>query len=223
MKLKHVLFTVFIVLVLDQILKIYVKTHFSMSQGYNEINIIGDWFKLHFLENEGMAFGMKFGGEWGKLALTVFRIIACIWGFYFIQNTLIKQRFSNGLIFCASLILAGALGNSIDSIFYGKIFTDSSFHLNNIAKFAPWGQGYGSLFHGKVVDMLYFPILKGNYPSWFPIWAGQDFEFFRPVFNLADAAISLGVFSIFIFQSIILKQHNSSENEVIIQDDVSEL
>lgn len=208
MKLKHVIYTVLVVLFLDQLLKIYIKTHFSYGE---EHNIIGNWFKLHFIENEGMAFGMKFGEHWGKLFLTLFRLVAVAWGFYFIQNTLIKEKYSNGLIFCASLILAGALGNSFDSVFYGKIFTESSFH---VAKWTAWGQGYTDMFHGRVVDMLYFPILKGTYPTWFPIWGGEDFEFFRPVFNLADAAISGGVISIFVFQGKMLSKGKTLEDEI---------
>lgn len=208
MKLKHVAFTVLIVLLLDQLLKIYIKTHFSYGE---EHNVIGDWFKLHFIENEGMAFGMKFGEHWGKLFLTLFRLVAVAWGFYFIQNTLIKEKYSNGLIFCASLILAGALGNSIDSVFYGKIFTESSFH---VAKWTAWGQGYTDMFHGRVVDMLYFPVLKGTYPTWFPIWGGEDFEFFRPVFNIADAAISGGVISIFVFQGKMLSKEKNPIDEI---------
>lgn len=208
MKLKHVIYTVLVVLFLDQLLKIYIKTHFSYGE---EHNIIGNWFKLHFIENEGMAFGMKFGEHWGKLFLTLFRLVAVAWGFYFIQNTLIKEKYSNGLIFCASLILAGALGNSFDSVFYGKIFTESSFH---VAKWTAWGQGYTDMFHGRVVDMLYFPILKGTYPTWFPFWGGEDFEFFRPVFNLADAAISGGVISIFVFQGKMLSKGKTLEDEI---------
>ena len=208
MKLKHVIYTVLVVLFLDQLLKIYIKTHFSYGE---EHNIIGNWFKLHFIENEGMAFGMKFGEHWGKLFLTLFRLVAVAWGFYFIQNTLIKEKYSNGLIFCASLILAGALGNSFDSVFYGKIFTESSFH---VAKWTAWGQGYTDMFHGRVVDMLYFPILKGTYPTWFPIWGGENFEFFRPVFNLADAAISGGVISIFVFQGKMLSKGKTLEDEI---------
>lgn len=208
MKLKHVIYTVLVVLLLDQLLKIYIKTHFSYGE---EHNVIGNWFKLHFIENEGMAFGMKFGEHWGKLFLTLFRLFAVAWGFYFIQNTLIKEKYSNGLIFCASLILAGALGNSIDSVFYGKIFTESSFH---VAKWTAWGQGYTDMFHGRVVDMLYFPVLKGTYPTWFPIWGGEDFEFFRPVFNLADAAISGGVISIFVFQGKMLSKGKTLEDEI---------
>lgn len=173
---------------------------------------MGSWFKLHFLENEGMAFGMKFGEHWGKLFLTLFRLVAVAWGFYFIQTTLIKEKYSNGLIFCASLILAGALGNSFDSVFYGKIFSESSPH--HPAFFVPWGQGYTEMFHGRVVDMLYFPVMHGTFPKRLPIWGGEDFEFFRPVFNLADAAISGGVIAIFVFQGKMLAKKENSNEEI---------
>ncbi|MBL7765931.1 MAG: lipoprotein signal peptidase [Chitinophagaceae bacterium] len=205
-KLKHVIFIVLAVLIFDQALKIYIKTHFFYGE---EINVLGHWFKLHFIENEGMAFGMKFGEDWGKLFLTLFRLCAVAWGFYFIQTTLIRQKYSNGLIFCSALILAGALGNSIDSVFYGKIFSASSFH---VAHFTAWGQGYGQLFHGHVVDMLYFPILQGTFPSWMPFWAGEPFEFFRPVFNIADASISGGVIAIFVFQRSLLKKEEEPQS-----------
>lgn len=198
MKIKHVIFTVFVVLLLDQVLKIYIKTHYFYGQ---EENILGSWFRLHFIENEGMAFGMKFGAHYGKIFLTLFRLVAVCWGFYFIQTTLIRQKFSNGLIFCSALILAGAMGNLIDSLVYGKIFTESSFHK---AHLVPWGQGYGELLHGKVVDMLYFPILQGTFPTWVPVWGGESFEFFRPVFNLADFSISFGVITILVFQNKLL-------------------
>ncbi len=204
MKFRHVIVTVLIVLFFDQLLKIYIKTHFAHGQ---EVNVIGHWFKLHFIENEGMAFGMKFGDDWGKIFLTVFRMVAVVWGIYFIKNTLIREKYHGGLIFCSALILAGALGNSIDSIFYGKIFTESYFH---VAKLVPWGQGYEKLLHGRVVDMLYFPLLKGQFPSWFPFWANESFEFFRPVFNIADAAISGGVIAIFVFQRKLLKKGESA-------------
>ncbi|MBP6455260.1 MAG: lipoprotein signal peptidase [Chitinophagaceae bacterium] len=198
-KIKHVFLVVFLVLLLDQGLKIYIKTNFFYGQ---EFNVMGNWFRLHFLENEGMAFGMQFGGNYGKLILSLFRLIAVIWGFFFIQQNLIKKGFHSGLIFCSALILGGALGNLLDSIFYGKLFTESSFHL---AKFVPWGQGYGDLFHGKVVDMLYFPMWESVFPSWLPFVGGQPFLFFSPVFNIADSVIFLGVVSILIFQKKFLK------------------
>ena len=199
LKLKHVFLTVGLVLLLDQILKIYIKTHFAYGE---ELPILGHWFRLHFIENEGMAFGMKFGERGGKLFLTLFRLVAVVWGFYYIQTQLIKRKYHNGLILCSSLILAGAMGNLIDSLFYGKIFTESSFH---VARWVDWGKGYGDFLHGKVVDMLYFPILSGIFPQWVPFWGGQDYEFFRPVFNLADFSISFGVIAILVFQRRLLR------------------
>jgi signal peptidase II len=202
-KLKHVLWVVLIILLMDQASKIYIKTHFMYNE---EVNVMGSWFRLHFIENEGMAFGMKFGERYGKLFLTLFRLVAVIWGVFFIQKTLIKGKYHNGLILCSGLILAGALGNLIDSVFYAKIFTESPYHHGPLAKMVPWGQGYGELFHGRVVDMLYFPLVNGTFPAWFPIWGGQPFEFFRPVFNIADASISGGVIAIFVFQKILLRK-----------------
>ncbi len=209
MKLRHVFLIVLLVLLVDQASKIYIKTHFFYGE---EVLVLGSWFKLHFIENEGMAFGMKFGEHYGKLFLTLFRLIAVAWGFYFIQKTLIREKYPNGLIVCAALILAGALGNSIDSVFYGKVFSESSFH---VAHWVPWGQGYAEMFHGRVVDMLYFPLVQGHWPSWVPVWGGQDFEFFRPVFNIADMAISGGVISILVFQKKFLPpsaEETRSEN-----------
>ncbi len=217
MKFRHVVLLVCIILFIDQAIKIYVKTHFFYGE---EINLIGTWCKLHFIENEGMAFGMTFGGSWGKLALTLFRLFAVCWGFYFIKNSLIANRYSNGLIICGSFILAGALGNLLDSIFYGKIFTESlpMFHAGTTAKIVPWGQGYEKLFYGRVVDMFYFPIIETTYPKWFPILGGQPFSFFRAIFNFADAAISCGVISILLFQKWILQKKPLDNNNTSIEN-----
>ena len=161
-----------------------------------EIHVFGNWFILHFTENNGIAFGMEFDFPFGKLILTIFRIFASIGiGWYLFKIN--KQKESFILILSLSLIFAGAVGNIIDSIFYGMIFNDSTYQ---IATLLPNGGGYGTLFHGKVVDMLYFPIIKGNIPQWSPFWKGEDFQFFRPVFNIADSAITVGVFIMLIFQ-----------------------
>lgn len=161
------------------------------------IPMLGNWFYLHFTENNGMAFGLEFSGEYGKLALSLFRIIALIFiGWYTLK--LVKKDAPAGLLICMGLIFAGALGNIIDSAFYGMIFSESYF--SQVATIFPEGGGYGTFLHGKVVDMFYFPILRGFYPLWFPFWPGQEFIFFRPVFNVADASITLGVFSLLIFQ-----------------------
>lgn len=162
------------------------------------------WFRLHFIENEGMAYGWKLAGEWGKVALTTFRLVAVGFGTYYILD-IIKKQYHRGYIICVTFIYAGAIGNLIDSLFYGLIFESSDPYLQNLAK-GIWSSsfqgGYASFLHGRVVDMLYFPIIRdATFPSWVPIWGGESFEFFRPVFNIADAAITCGVFSILAFQS----------------------
>lgn len=168
-----------------------------------EIPVFGDWFKLYFTENYGMAFGMQFGGEWGKLSLSIFRILAVgAIGIYLYLLTRKTNKF--GLIMSVSLIFAGAIGNIIDSAFYGLIFTQSSYH--SIAEFASNGSGYASFLHGKVVDMLYFPLLeftRDELPSWLPgmLFGGDNkFIFFRPIFNVADSAITVGVLWLILFQ-----------------------
>lgn len=166
-----------------------------------EISVFGNWFIIHFTENYGMAFGMEFGGEWGKILLTVLRIIACIgigWYIYYLS----KKKAHIGLILSISLILAGALGNIIDSVFYGVLFSDSMFQT---AQFLPTEGGYASLWHGRVVDMFYFPIIEGHFPQWFPVWGGEHFLFFRPVFNIADSSITIGVVIILLFQKKFFK------------------
>jgi len=168
-----------------------------------EINMIGDWFILHFTENEGMAFGMKFGGEFGKITLSIFRIVAIIAiGWYLVKITRRNEPF--GFILSISMIFAGAMGNMIDSAFYGMIFSESTFH--EAARMFPPEGGYSSFLHGKVVDMLYFPVIKGYYPSWVPFLGGNDFIFFRPVFNIADSSITVGVFILILFQKRFLKK-----------------
>lgn len=162
-----------------------------------EYQVLGQWFLIHFTENEGMAFGFSFGGNLGKLTLSVFRILAVVAiAYYLFKLTRTKTR--NGVIFGMSLILAGALGNIIDSAVYGLIFSESTFY--QVATFLPDSGGYAGFLHGKVVDMLYFPIIQTTLPSWFPLWGGEEFQFFRPVFNLADAAITTGVLYLLIFE-----------------------
>ncbi len=162
-----------------------------------EVNVIGHWFRLHFIENEGMAYGLSFGGPIGKVFLTLFRLAAVIFGFYLLKK-LIRSGYHKGLIICGSLILAGAIGNLIDSLFYGLLFSASTPY--EVAQFLPAGGGYAGFLHGKVVDMLYFPVYQGFLPGWIPFKGGDYFVFFQPVFNISDAAISVGVIVILLFQ-----------------------
>ncbi len=154
-----------------------------------------DWFIIHFTENNGMAFGMEFGGDFGKTLLTIFRIIVVIVGVYYVKS-LVKPELPNGVLIALGLIIGGAIGNIVDSTFYGLIFNDS---YNNVATFLPESGGYASLLHGKVVDMFYFPLINSHFPDWFPFWPGEHFIFFRPVFNIADAGISVGIIMILLF------------------------
>ena len=189
--LSKPLVIIFLVLFADQALKIWIKTNMRLS---DEFPVLGDWFYIHFVENKGMAFGMEFGGDWGKLALSLFRIVAvCGIGYYLYK---IPKSAPKGLKISIALIFAGALGNIIDSAFYGVIFDGS---YGQIATFLP-EKGYSSFLHGWVVDMFWFPLMEGNFPEWLPFWGGEHFMFFRPVFNLADASISIGIGMIFLFQ-----------------------
>ncbi len=183
---------VLIILLADQTLKILVKTNMTL---YEQIPYLWNWGILHFVENNGMAFGLSLPGSWGKLMLTSFRLFAIV-GIVFYLRQLIRLKAHTGLIIALSMVMAGALGNIIDSVFYGLIFNSSS--PVEAATLFPEGGGYAPLFQGKVVDMFYFPIIRGNYPQWFR--GGSGFIFFRPVFNIADASISVAVFTILINQ-----------------------
>ena len=199
--LKRSLAIVLLVLFADQALKIWVKLSFFYDSA---ISILGDKGYLHFIENRGMAFGMEFGGEWGKLLLTLFRI-AAVTGIGYSLYRMIQRGASTGLVISVSLILAGALGNIIDSTFYGVLFSASSPFEK--AVIFPVDGGYAPLLHGAVVDMFYFPLWEGRLPGWLPVWGGDHFVFFRPVFNIADAAITVGVVL------FVLSQRNTTEKE----------
>ncbi|MBE0647575.1 MAG: lipoprotein signal peptidase [Bacteroidales bacterium] len=186
---------IILVLILDQVFKIWVKSHMYLGES---IPVFTDWFYLHFTENEGMAFGMSLGGPTGKLILSIFRIIAVILMAVWLVRLSKKPGFDRWLAVCLALIIAGALGNILDSAFYGLIFSDSHYH--QVATLFPPGGGYTGFLHGKVVDMLYFPLIESHYPSWVPWVGGEDFIFFRPVFNLADSSITVGVSLLIIFQ-----------------------
>lgn len=195
---KTVLFII-LILVLDQMLKIWIKTHMLIGQ---EVHLFGKYGMLHFIENNGMAFGMEMGGKPGKLILSIFRIIA-IGAIGWYLSTLIKRKAHLGLILAVGAIMAGAMGNIIDSALYGIIFSESTY--DKVAVLFPAGGGYSSFLHGKVVDMFYFPVINTHWPDWSPIRAGQSMVFFRPVFNLSDSAITCGVFSIILFQKRMFK------------------
>ncbi len=191
-KSKVALIIILFVLTADQVIKIHIKLNYPLG-GVKEF---ADWAYLYFTENPGMAFGIEWGGEYGKLLLTIFRIFACIFGIWFIRQ-LIKKDEHVLYIASIALVLAGAIGNIIDSVFYGILFTQSTEY--EVARLSI-GSGYSSLFYGKVVDMFYFPIFSGTFPKWLPIWGGEDFLFFRPIFNFADSAITIGVFLLLIAQ-----------------------
>lgn len=198
-KIKIPLLTVLSVLFIDQFVKIYIKLHYPLG----EVGRLGNWCILHFTENPGMAFGFEFGGEYGKITLSIFRILACIGGAFYIRH-IVRKKEHIGFIFSVSLILAGAIGNILDSVFYGFMFSESNEF--NVAKFMPADGGYAGVLHGRVVDMFYFPIINGHFPSWFPFWGGEEFQFFRPIFNFADFSISLGVAIIILFQKRFTKK-----------------
>ena len=186
------------ILIIDQILKIWIKTSMILGQ---EIHVFGNWFILHFTENDGMAFGINFPGNSGKIILSLFRIAAIV-GIAFFLRHLIVNKAHQGFIFSVALILAGAIGNIIDSAFYGLFFDNSWGH---VAKMFPEEGGNAPFLYGKVVDMLYFPIIRGYWPQWVPVWGGREFIFFRPVFNIADSSITVGVFIILFFQKRFFK------------------
>lgn len=191
MSLKKAYLIVILVLLIDQISKIYIKTSFMLNE---EVKVF-DWFRIRFIENEGMAWGAEIPGTYGKLVLTLFRIIA-VGGIGWWLYDSIKKKQSTYLIVSIALILAGAFGNIIDSVFYGIIFDHST--PNQVATLFS-DDPYGTVFHGKVVDMLYFPLFEGYFPSWFPVWGGEHFHFFNAIFNIADAAISIGVGILIVF------------------------
>jgi signal peptidase II len=190
---------IFLILLVDQVLKFWIKTHLEIGQ---EIHLFGNRGMIHFIENNGMAFGIEMGGKAGKFILSLFRIIA-ITGIGFFLVSLVNKKANLGLILSVSAIMAGAIGNIIDSAFYGMIFSES---YNQAAILFPPGGGYSSFLHGRVVDMFYFPIINTHWPEWSPIKPGETFVFFRPVFNVADSSITCGVISILLFQKKMFKE-----------------
>lgn len=189
--------TIFVIalLVIDQVSKILVKTNMTLGQS---INVIGDWFQIYFVENAGMAFGMSFGGVVGKFLLSFFRIVLGVAMFLYIRKLLKRDDVPTGVLYGIAAIMCGAIGNIFDSLFYGLIFSESGF--TQVATLFPEGGGYAGPFFGKVVDMLYFPIIDTTLPDWFPIWGGKPFLFFSAIFNFADSFITVGAFYLLIFQ-----------------------
>ncbi len=219
-RLRTVFLLIALIIIADQALKIWVKTNYPTGDtGISDLN----WFKLYFIENPGMAWGWKFGNESGKVILTLFRMAAVIFGTWYLMKV-VRQHFHRGFIICAALIYAGALGNLIDSMFYGMIF-DKGLHFDSgIKDYIPYSgiaqfssDGYASFLHGSVVDMLYFPIFQATWPSWIPWIGGKEFEFFSPIFNIADASISTGVITLLIFQKRFLKRPIKAETPSAIE------
>lgn len=229
MKLKHAVLIIAAIIIADQALKIFIKTSYPTGE---VVKVFGmDWFRLHFIENPGMAWGWKFGNETGKVILTLFRLVAVIFGSWLLVK-FVREKYTKGFIVCAALIYAGALGNLIDSMFYGMIF-DKGLHYDPVTQeymsysgvAALSGNGYSSFLHGSVVDMLYFPMIRSHYPSWFPVVGGQEFEFFSPIFNIADMAISTGVITLLVFQKRFIQKlvpvnKQSIETTTTVNDDV---
>jgi signal peptidase II len=215
MKRNQLILLILLILVADQGVKIWIKTHYETGE---IIRVFGwDWFRIHFIENPGMAWGWKFGNETGKVILTLFRLTAVIVGTFYLGK-FIKEKYTKGFLICAGLIYAGALGNLIDSMFYGMIF-DKGLHFSpvlndhmgyiGVAKFS--SQGYSSFLHGSVVDMLYFPIIDAQFPTWVPLIGGDQFEFFSPIFNIADASISVGVITMILFQKQFIQKEEEED------------
>lgn len=229
MKLRSVAALIILIILVDQFLKIWIKTSYPIGHVLDMGGL--PWAKLYFIENPGMAWGMQLGdgNEWGKVALTLFRLVAVIFGTWYLGK-IVRKNYSRGFIICASLIYAGALGNLIDSIFYGVLFDKGMLFDMATKNYEPYEgiaklnfQGYQSLLHGNVVDMLYFPMVKTTYPDWFPLVGGRPFEFFSPIFNVADAAISIGVITLLLFQKRFLhreeeKQAHSVETTTEVGD-----
>jgi len=221
LKLKHVVFIIAAIIIVDQVLKIWIKTSHPTGEVTRVLGM--DWFRLHFIENPGMAWGWKFGNETGKIILTLFRLAAVIFGTWYLGR-IVKQEYQRGFIVCASLIYAGALGNLIDSMFYGMIFDKGLKYdpaINDYLQYSGTAafssEGYSSFLHGSVVDMLYFPFFKGNFPSWMPFIGGEEFEFFSAIFNIADASISIGVITLLIFQKRFFKKIAQPETQTPVE------
>jgi len=212
--LRKSAFIILGILLLDQIVKIWVKTHMQLGE---QIAVAGNWFYISFIENYGMAFGMEFGGDTGKIILTLFRILVVAIMSTYLYKLLKKQTLHTGVLVSFAMIIAGAIGNIIDSVFYGLIFNKGMVFDSATGEFIRYNglaeinfQGYASILHGCVVDMFYFPIIDSTFPEWLPVWGGQHFVFFSPVFNIADASITCGVALFLIFRNKYIPSENNS-------------
>jgi len=228
-KLRNVALIIVLIIIVDQVLKIWIKTHYPTGP---VANVIGTKFQLYFVENSGMAWGWKFGNEIGKIVLTLFRLAAVVFGTWYLGR-IVRHKYHTGFIVCAALIYAGALGNLIDSMFYGMIFDkgmhyDPSIHdfigYSGVAAFSD--HGYSSFLHGSVVDMLYFPLVRSTLPGWLPFVGGKEFEFSSPIFNIAEASIAVGVITLLVFQKRFFKRyrnmpvHSTVETNTEVSDKV---
>lgn len=220
LQLRYVVLIISLIILVDQALKIWIKTTYPMG----DTDITGTpWFRLHFIENPGMAWGWKFWGQTGKMILTLFRLAAVIFGTWYLGR-IVKQKYTRGFIVCAALIYAGALGNLIDSMFYGMIFdkgliyvpaSDEWVPYSGVAKFT--SDGYAPFLQGCVVDMLHFPIIDTRWPAWVPFVGKDKLEFFSPIFNIADASISVGVITLLIFQKRFFKKHQPEQTHPVVE------
>ena len=197
---------IILLLVIDQAIKFAVKLNMTIGES---IHVFGDWFQICFIENNGMAFGMQFGGSIGKLALSLFRVVLIGAIIVYLRKLLKRNETPTGVLVGLSLVLVGAMGNVIDCLFYGEIFSASTY--SQIAQLFPPDGGYTGLLYGKVVDMFYFPIINTTWPDWVPYYGGEEFIFFRPVFNFADACISVSVIYMLIFQRNFFAQEEAKK------------